>query len=69
MLPPEWPLDVVSSFISIKKTITPSGRSLTFQAGRGGEDGHADLAWSIMHILLNEPLDGKEKPTSTMEII
>jgi len=62
-------LDVISSFISIKKTITASGRNMTFKAGRGGEDGHADLAWSIMHILLNEPLDGKERPTATMEII
>jgi hypothetical protein len=62
-------LDVISSFISIKKTITASGRNMTFRAGRGGEDGHADLAWSIMHILLNEPLDGKERPVATMEII
>ncbi|TPG14348.1 terminase large subunit domain-containing protein [Sphingomonas oligophenolica] len=62
-------LDVVSSFVSIKKTLTTSGRNVTFKAGRGGDDGHADLAWSIMHILINEPLDGKAKPTATMEII
>lgn len=61
-------LDVVSSFLSIKKTLTTSGRNVTFKAGRGGEDGHADLAWAIMHILMNEPLDGKEKPKGSMEI-
>ena len=61
-------LDVVSSFISIKKTITTSGRNVTFKAGRGGEDGHADLAWAVMHVLHNEPLDGKEKQKTTMEI-
>lgn len=61
-------LDVVSSFISIKKTITTSGRNVTFKAGRGGDDGHADLAWAVMHILNNEPLDGKEKQKTTMEI-
>lgn len=62
-------LDVVSAFVSIKKTLTSSGRNLTFKAGRGGNDGHADLAWATMHILMNEPLDGKEKPKGTMEII
>ena len=62
-------LDIVSAFVSIKKTLTTSGRNVTFKAGRGGDDGHADLAWATMHILMNEPLDGKEKPKSTMEII
>lgn len=62
-------LDIVSSFVSIKKTITDSGRNMTFKAGRGGDDGHADLAWAIMHVLINEPLDGKERPTATMEIL
>lgn len=60
-------LDLVSAFISIKKTLTTSGRNITFKAGRGGGDGHADLAWATMHILLNEPLDGKEKPGAKME--
>ncbi len=62
-------LDVVSSFISIKKTITESGRNTTFKAGRGGGDGHADIAWATMHTLINEPLDGREAPKSTMEIL
>ncbi len=62
-------LDIVSSFVSIKRTITESGRNVTFKAGRGGEDGHADLAWAIMHVLNNEPLDGKERPAATMEIL
>jgi uncharacterized protein YjcR len=62
-------LDIVSAFVSIKKTATSTGRSLTYKAGRGGNDGHADLAWATMHILMNEPLDGKEKPKGTMEIV
>ena len=62
-------IDVISSFVSIKKTLTDSGRNVTFKAGRGGTDGHADLAWSIMHVLMNEPLDGKAAPVATMEII
>ncbi|RJF92972.1 terminase large subunit domain-containing protein [Sphingomonas cavernae] len=60
--------DVMSSFLSIKKTITDSGRNVTFKAGRSEADGHADLAWAIMHVLINEPLDGKERPKATMEI-
>ncbi len=62
-------MDIVSSFVSIKRTITDSGRNITFKAGRGGDDGHADIAWAAMHVLSNEPLDGKEKPVSTLEII
>lgn len=61
-------LDIVSAFVSIKKTLTTSGRNITFKAGRGGNDGHADLAWATMHILMNEPLDGKETPTATLEL-
>jgi hypothetical protein len=60
--------DLISAFISIKKTLTTSGRNVTFTAGRAGNDGHADLAWALMHILINEPLDGKEAPKATMEI-
>jgi hypothetical protein len=62
-------VDIISSFISIKKTLTTSGRNVTFKAGRGGSEGHADLAWATMHILINEPLDGKEKPKGSMEIL
>ena len=61
-------LDLVSAFVSIKKTLTTSGRNITFKAGRGGQDGHADLAWATMHILMNEPLDGKDAPAATLEI-
>lgn len=62
-------IDIASSFLSIKKALTQSGRSITFKAGRSAADGHADLAWAVMHILNNEPLDGKERPKATMEII
>ncbi|HEX8583072.1 MAG TPA: terminase family protein [Allosphingosinicella sp.] len=62
-------IDLVSSFLSIKKALTGSGRAITFKAGRSAQDGHADLAWSLMHILINEPLDGKERPKGRMEIL
>jgi hypothetical protein len=62
-------IDVQSSFLSIKKALTGSGRAITFKASRSEETGHADLAWAVMHILINEPLDGKARPKTRMEIM
>jgi uncharacterized protein YjcR len=62
-------IDVQSSFLSIKKALTGSGRAITFKASRSDDIGHADLAWAVMHILINEPLDGKARPKTRMEII
>jgi uncharacterized protein YjcR len=43
--------DIISAFLSIRKTMTTSGRQQTFAAGRSEETGHADVAWAIMHAL------------------
>lgn len=51
--------DLVQSFMSIRRTLTASGRKVTYQAGRSEETSHADLAWSVMHTLINEPLEGQ----------
>ena len=61
-------IDLQSAFLSIKKALTGSGRAVTFKASRTEEVGHADLAWAAMHIFINEPLDGQERPKTTMEI-
>lgn len=50
--------DMAASFMAIKKTTTPSGRQITFEAGRSEETSHADLAWATMHAISNEPLEG-----------
>ncbi len=43
--------------MAIRKTMTSSGRSATYEASRSEEASHADLAWGdTMHALLNEPL-------------
>jgi hypothetical protein len=42
--------------MSIRKTMTSSGRSATYEASRTEEASHADIAWATMHALLNEPL-------------
>jgi uncharacterized protein YjcR len=60
--------DVAQSFMAIKKTMTASGRKVTYEAARSQEIGHADLAWAVMHALDNEPFAGHEhRPASIME--
>lgn len=61
-------IDLQSAFLSIKKALTTSGRAVTFKASRTEEVGHADLAWAAMHIMINEPLDGQERPKGSMEM-
>ncbi|HDT5144883.1 TPA: terminase ATPase subunit family protein [Klebsiella michiganensis] len=48
--------DITTSFMAIRKTMTSSGRSATYEASRSEEASHADVAWATMHALLNEPL-------------
>lgn len=52
--------DVMAAFMAIRPAITKSGKQVTYVAARNGEIGHADIAWSILHSLLVEPLDGSE---------
>ncbi len=49
--------DLAASFMAIKRELTPSGRSVTYAAGRSQETGHSDLAWACMNALSHEPLE------------
>lgn len=62
--------DLAQSFMAIRRTLTDSGRHITYQAGRRKDTGHAELAWATMHALFNEPLDGpaEGKAGSMMEL-
>lgn len=51
-------VDFAQSFLAIRKTMTGSGRQVTFVSQRSEEIGHADLAWACLHALGNEPLEG-----------
>lgn len=62
-------VDIINSFMNIKKTLTARGGKVTYAASRSKETGHSDLAWSIMHILDNEPLDGGPVKRSRAEIL
>ena len=61
--------DLTQSFMSIRKTMTSSGRCSTYEASRTEEASHADLAWATMHVLINEPLTAAtgEQSSSIME--
>lgn len=59
--------DLVSAFTSVKRTLTASGKRVTFESDRRGKS-HGDLAWATMHALAWEPLGGKEyQPTVIVE--
>lgn len=59
--------DITTSFMAIRKTMTSSGRSATYEASRTEEASSADVAWATMHALLNEPLTaGSGQVTSSI---
>ena len=61
--------DITASFMSIRPQLTGSQRSITYVASRAGDTGHADVAWAIMHVLINEPLDGElDNKTAKVEM-
>jgi uncharacterized protein YjcR len=62
-------IEIAQAFMSIRKTLTASGRQATYDATRSDEAGHADLAWACMHALDREPIEGSnEANQSFMEI-
>lgn len=56
--------DLAHSFMSIRKTLTASGRAPTYETSRSDETSHADIAWATMHALSNEPLEGTNTTNS-----
>lgn len=60
--------DIVSAFISIKKTLTESGRSMTYKSDRSKKTSHADIAWAIINAIYNEPLTASADKQSIVEI-
>ena len=60
--------EVAASFLSIRQTVTGSGKAVTFVADRTADTGHAEAAWAIMHGLDNEPLNYENKPKSKWKL-
>ena len=62
----EWDAEhkeIPQAFLQVHQTSTGNGQ-ITYVADRTSETGHADVAWSIMHALSNEPLTGKRRKAS-----
>ena len=46
--------DIVSSFMTVKKRITSTGK-ITYVSDRSEDASHGDLSWAIMNCILNVP--------------
>lgn len=51
-------LDIAKTFMAIRRQLTASGRRATYVTSRAEGVNHGDVAWAVMHALLNEPLEG-----------
>lgn len=63
--------DLALAMTMIRRTLTASGRKVTYEAGRTKTSGHADLAWALLQSLFNEPIQaaiGSDGGSSTVEI-
>lgn len=61
--------DVTSALMAIRPALTKGQKQVTYVSGRGGQHGHADIAWAILNALINEPLDAGEtgRQSATVE--
>jgi hypothetical protein len=55
--------EITRAFLMITKTTTGSGL-ITYASSRSTEAGHADIAWSIMHALIYEPINNNRRKTT-----
>lgn len=56
----EYPVgfrDLTGALMAIRRTMTASGRHVTYEASRTKDSGHADLAWALFQSLANEPIE------------
>lgn len=58
--------DLAHALMSIRKTMTESGRHVTYRSGRNDDTGHADLAWALLHALAHEPIEGRTPARSSI---
>jgi len=52
--------DIPQAFLQVQQVAT-AGDKITYVADRNSKTGHADVAWSIMHALSNEPLNRTQR--------
>lgn len=58
--------EIATSFMTIKKQTTRSGRQMTYVSDRSAEASHGDIAWAIMSCLVNEPYGNAQASKRTI---
>jgi hypothetical protein len=48
---------IVHAFLMIRKTITDGTNQITYTSARNTAQGHADVAWAVMHAMIHEPIN------------
>lgn len=61
-------MDLQAAFMTIRIQKTNSGKSLTYGSGRNAIASHGDLAWALMMLFAEEPLDGSLSSNSSIEV-
>ncbi|MGP3147294.1 terminase large subunit domain-containing protein, partial [Serratia bockelmannii] len=59
-------LDLVSSFMTVRRVTTATG-IMTYESDRARGSNHGDLAWATMNALINEPLGAESAGDTTVE--
>lgn len=47
--------EIITSFMTVKKQLTRSGRQITYVSDRSEDASHGDLSWATMNCILNVP--------------
>lgn len=50
-------IDLQMAFLSVRRSVTASGRNITYESVRSKTASHGDLAWAAMMLFYQEPLD------------
>ena len=58
--------NIAQSFMAIRRSTTASGNHPIYEASRSEDASHADLAWTAINALFNEPLQGEAANTSNI---
>ncbi|MDP0260443.1 terminase family protein [Glaesserella parasuis] len=58
--------EIATSFMTIKKQTTRSGRQMTYVSDHSAEASHGDIAWAIMSCLVNEPYGNAQASKRTI---
>lgn len=59
--------EIITSFMTIKKQPTRTGRQMTYVSDRSEDASHGDISWAIMNCILNVPY-GSDQPNGSSSI-